>query len=153
TGDLLVVRSTNTGTANALTITDSTNLGLNTAPHVLETAADARVVVDGVTITSASNTLTTAIPGVTVNLAGAKPGTNVTLDVGADTAKLKDSIKTFVDAYNGVATFLKNQFSADPKTGQAGVLAGDALLRNVQDTISSAVSGGISGIPSTDLTT
>lgn len=152
-GDLLVVRSTNTGTANALTVTDTTNLDLDTAPHVLETAANATAVVDGVTVSSASNTLTTAIAGVTVTLVSAKIGTKLALTVGADTGKVTNSVKSFVDAYNAVASLLKSQFSADPKTGKAGVLAGDALLRRVQDTLASSVSSGVSGIPSTDLTT
>ena len=153
TGDLLVVRASNTGTANALAVTDTTNLHLAAPGNVLDTAANATAIVDGVTVTSATNALTTAIAGVTVNLLSAKPGTKVALDVTADTGKLKSAITSFVDAYNAVAGFLRDQFTADSKTGQAGILAGDALTRRVQETLSSGVSGGVAGIPSSDLTT
>src|SRR5439155_17043139 len=95
TGDLLVVRASNTGTANALAVTDTTNLHLAAPGNVLDTAANATAIVDGVTVTSATNALTTAIAGVTVNLLSAKPGTKVALDVTADTGKLKSAITSF----------------------------------------------------------
>ncbi len=152
-GDLLVVRSATTGVANALTIEDTTNLGLDDPTGVLDAAADATVVVDGVTIESATNVLTNAIQGVTLNLLGKEPGTTVTVSVAADTAKARDQIKRFVDAYGAVADVFRAQFSANPTTGRAGVLAGDALLRRVQDMLQTAVSGGVAGLPSDGLTT
>ena len=153
TGDLLVVGGSNTGTANALTITDTTNLGLTAQGHVLDTAKDAALKIDGISVSSASNTVTTAIPGVTLNLLAQTTSGPVTVNVAADTASIKTAIQGFVDAYNSVASFTSSQFTADATTGKAGVLAGDSLLRSVQEKLSSIVGGGVAGIPTSDLTT
>ena len=152
-GDLLVVRAASTGTANALTITDTTSLALAAPGNVLDVAANASLVVDGIQVTSATNTVTTAVSGVTLQLVSPDPGVTVDVTVANDTTRVKDGIKKFVDAYNAVAGALRSQFTADATTGYAGVLAGDSLLRRAQDMLQSAVSGGVAGLPPAVMTT
>jgi flagellar hook-associated protein 2 len=153
TGDLLVVRASATGTANALSITDTTNLGLTKPGNVIETAADASLVVDGIPVTSSSNTVSTAISGVTLNLLAGKPGTTLSLSVSPDTAAVKGKISDFVDAYNSVALKINEQFFADKTTGQAGPLAGDSLVRSIQSTLQTTISAGVGGLSSSGITT
>ena len=69
---LLSVRATETGTANALTITDSTNLDLDTNPAV-QTAANAQFNIDGIDITSSSNTITDSHPSARLATCSAMP--------------------------------------------------------------------------------
>ena len=64
----LVVRSEETGTDNALTVTDSTNLNLDVGANEINPAADAQLLIDGIAITSSSNKVTGAIAGVTLDL-------------------------------------------------------------------------------------
>ncbi len=69
TQSMLIVRSTATGTANDLAITDSTSLHLADAGNVLQNAQDAQIHADGIEINSSTNNISDAIPGVVLHLA------------------------------------------------------------------------------------
>ncbi|NVO05048.1 MAG: flagellar filament capping protein FliD [Rhodoferax sp.] len=100
-------------------------------------AADARVKIDGIEITSATNTITGAVAGVTLNLlATTSSAASVTVDT--DKPGIKTKIQAFQDAYNKVYADLKTQtaYNAASKTG--GPLLGDntalgmmSMLRNL----------------------
>lgn len=90
-------------------------------------AQNAVFTVNGIQITKATNAVTDAIPGVTLNLS--KVGTS-NLTVARDTAAVSKAASGFVDAYNALAGKLKS-FSAYGSS--AGVLAGDGTLRMMQD--------------------
>lgn len=98
-------------------------------------AADAEFAIDGLTLFSASNSISNAIPDVTLNLVKAERGTNLTVTVGQDTAGVKGSIKKFVDAYNALIT-TSNQLTGVTSAGEGkppvvGGLVGDASVRNL----------------------
>ena len=62
---------------------------------------NANLTVDGVPVSSASNTVTGALRGVTINLLGTTPtGTPVNLAVGSDTTTIGNAITQFVTDYN-----------------------------------------------------
>lgn len=102
-----------------------------------QAASRAHIKVDTTDIYADSNTLTEAIPGVTLNLlqeqetAGDTTSINVSLDTGA----IKSTIKAFASGYNGVISFISGQ-SAIGET-DAGILAGDSgintIKRHLQD--------------------
>jgi len=94
--------------------------------------------VDGLTLSSASNTVTGALPGITLNLLSGSPGTQVSLNVAPNTSQAATAINQFVTDYNSVITALNNQF-ADSGSGQ-GVLATDATVRNLQSELLGALS-------------
>ncbi|HNX19985.1 MAG TPA: flagellar filament capping protein FliD, partial [Acidobacteriota bacterium] len=108
TNQLLVVKSTATGAANALTISDTTNLGLADSANNLQDAADAVVWVDGIRVTSATNSVSGAMAGVTLNLS-ATTDAEVTLHVADDVAGTKQSLQDLVDAYNSVNDLFQSQ--------------------------------------------
>jgi flagellar hook-associated protein 2 len=95
--------------------------------------------VDNIPISSASNTVTGAIQGVTLNLASANPNGTISLNVTPDTTQAGTAISQFVSAYNTVVGDLNAQFAVSPTTGSAGVLASDGTLSLVQDQLLSAV--------------
>jgi len=75
-----------------------------------QTAQQATVNVDGITIVSDNNTLTGAIPGVTLTLL--KPnavGETTHLGVDVDTEGIKGKIDAFVSAYNDIISFISDQ--------------------------------------------
>ena len=75
-----------------------------------QTAQQATVNVDGITIVSDNNTLTGAIPGVTLTLL--KPnvvGETTHLGVDVDTEGIKGKIDAFVTAYNDIISFISDQ--------------------------------------------
>lgn len=111
----------------------------NNTLESIETAQNARIKIDGVTISRASNTITDAIDGVTLNLL--KPGEDrMTLRIAGDTAAAKSAIEEFVKAYNDVTTTLRTLTNYDPEGEQASVLTGDATARGIQTQLRTALS-------------
>lgn len=147
-GYRLVLSGADTGAENALRISvsgdgdgnDTDDAGLSRLAFSLETgsttagketlaAQDAEVVVDGLTVTNASNTLTEVVQGVTLTLK--KPGEATSLDVTEDTATATGAVKAFVDAYNKLAETTQSLTSYNTETREKGALLGDAAVRSV----------------------
>ena len=94
---------------------------------------------DGVPISSASNTIANTVAGLTLNLVGAAPNTQVQIAVSPDTTKVTQAVKDFVTAYNTIIQDLSSQFTYNTSTNSAGPLAADAGARMVQTELLSAV--------------
>ena len=149
-GDRLALVSQSTGSAGDLTITsDVAGLNFNKVA-----GKNAVLTVDGVPISSASNTISGVLTGVTLNLTAAAPGTAVQLSVGPDAAQAQQAVNDFVSAYNVVVSAINQQYAVDPTSNKAGPLASDNTLRALQATILSDVTysvkdnNGISGLAS-----
>jgi flagellar hook-associated protein 2 len=99
--------------------------------------ANAALTVDGIAISSASNTVTGALPGVTLNLLNASPGTNISLAIAPDSNAASTAINQFVTDYNKALSDVNAQFT-DTGSGE-GVLATDSIVRSLQSTLESAV--------------
>ncbi|UCF67830.1 MAG: flagellar filament capping protein FliD [Acidobacteriota bacterium] len=151
TSDILIVRAENTGADNSLTITDTTNLNLTDPANELQAAQDAELTVDGVDITSASNTVGGAIKGVTLTLMETTIGA-VTLTIGEDVDGAKQALRDFVEAYNEVSEYFDRQFGT-AEFQRASGLAGNTLVRNVQRQIQGLLTGRVTGIPEGNIDT
>lgn len=118
--------------------------GLATA-SLVETrpAQDAELVVNGITTTSSSNTVTDAIDGLTLTLA--KAGT-ATVTVAQNTGTITTAVNAFVKAYNDVINGIKQMTAYDAANKKASVLTGDSTARSIQSQLSSLVSTSVSGI-------
>jgi len=141
-GARLALYSQPTGTPGALSVT-SNDTGLNFNAPVGGT--NAALTVDGVPISSATNTLTGVISGVTLNLASADSGTPVQVTVGPDTAQATTAINNFVNAYNAMVNNLNTQFTVNPATNNEGPLGGDSFLRSLQSSLLNDVTYSITG--------
>jgi flagellar hook-associated protein 2 len=141
-GARLALTSQLTGTPGALSITNN-NTGLTFNPPAGGT--NASLTIDGVPFSSASNTLTGAIAGVTLNLASAAPATQVQLTVGPDTVQATNAINSFVTAYNAVISGINAQFTVDPTTNTEGPLGGDSALRTLQSSLLQDATYSITG--------
>lgn len=64
------------------------------------TAQNATMMIDGISISKPSNTISDALGGVTFNLLKAAPGTTTTLTVARDHSKVQTGVEAFVKAYN-----------------------------------------------------
>jgi flagellar hook-associated protein 2 len=109
--------------------------------------ADASLTVDGVPIDSASNTVTGAINGVTLNLLGATSGNTINLTVASDTSSVSTAINQFVTDYNSAMGLLNTQFSMTSSTDSSGnttsaqgVLASDPTIVALQNALEQAAS-------------
>lgn len=143
---ILVVKSKETGTDHALTITDTTNLNLDEGSNVLQAAQDALLEVDGISITSSSNQVTSAIAGVTLNLTKETTGP-VTIAVENDIEGTKEEIQNLVDSYNKINEFFQQHYGSAASEGSSAI-ASSSSLRNVQSRIQSLLTGSITGIAS-----
>ena len=128
-GARLAIVANSSGSASNFTIGGSPSFGF-TQPV---TGTNASLTVDGVPISSASNTVSGALPGVTLNLLGASTGTPVTLNVQADTSSASTAINQFVTDYNKVMSDINAQFD-DTSSGQ-GPLAQDSNIINLQNAV------------------
>ena len=95
-------------------------------------AADASLTVDGIPVSSASNTVTGVLSGITLNLTGNTAGNQVTLNVGADTTQINSVVSQFVTDYNSALSLVSSQFTYSSTTGSQGVLGSDASMRTLQ---------------------
>ena len=128
------------------------NLGFHDHPsNQLTTAANAQLTIDGIAIERASNTVSDAITGVTLNLNAVASG--ISLQVVSDTSTLKTKLQDLVSVYNDMQialTELGNPDSDEEEVG--GALSNDlSLLRTVRDTMYDAISA-VSSTPSGGVT-
>ena len=141
-GARLALYSQSSGTPGALAITNNTTVLNFNAPVG---GTDASLTIDGVPFSSPTNTVSGAIPGVTLNLASAAPGTQVQVTVGPDANQATTAINNFVNAYNAVIGNLNTQFTVDPTTNTEGPLGGDSSLRSLQSSLLNDVTYSITG--------
>ncbi len=105
----------------------------------LQQGRDAIIRVDGAEFTRSTNTITDAIPNVTLSLMSAEVGTTVDLSIDRDTDGASTAVKTLVDAYNAVRTFFDEQRQLDAP------LYGNSSLRSVVDSFSASLRTEIAG--------
>jgi len=141
-GSRLAIVSNTSGAPGDISISgDTVGLGFTKSANGL----NASLVVDGIPISSASNTVTGVISGVTLNLLSANPNVPVSLSVAPDATQAQSAINSFVSAYNSVVNDLNSQVAVDPSTGQQGPLGSDSSINLVQDQVLSAVAYAVSG--------
>lgn len=168
TGYRLTLSSTDTGESNKITVAAvgaPTGAGVSkllydpatvTAPSATQAgetakAQDAEVVIDGLKIKSASNTLSTAIQGVTLTLTKADKDKPQQITVASDSGGVKTALDGMVKAYNDLMGTVKSLTSFDMtgvKPGEPakrGPLNGDATVRAIQSQIRAAFSTPVEG--------
>jgi flagellar hook-associated protein 2 len=142
-GARLALVSNTSGTPGDLTISnDSSGLAFTEATG---SGQNASLTVDGIPISSSSNTVQGVIPGVTLSLVSAPQGNSVTLRVNPDVSKVTEAINSFVSNYNTLVQDINNQLTFNTSTGTAGTLLGDASLEVVQQTILQDAAYSLSG--------
>jgi flagellar hook-associated protein 2 len=158
-GARLAIVSTGSGAAKDFSIS---NVSLtNGSPFMDFTQAvqgkDASLTVDGVPISSATNTVSGALTGVTLNLKGYSTTTDATLTIAPNTSSMASAISSFVSDYNTLITGINGQFKYDSSTGTSGALSGDSTVRNLQSDMLNAMtytasSGAITSLRSLGIT-
>jgi flagellar hook-associated protein 2 len=118
----------------------STDAGGNTTGMAATKAQDAEVIINGITVKSGSNNISTAIDGITLNLAE-KTETDkpITLKLEADTSVASKAIQDFVTKYKTLQTTIKNLTSFDAKAATNQPLTGDGTTRSIQSALAGAL--------------
>ncbi|TAM90140.1 MAG: flagellar hook-associated protein 2 [Candidimonas sp.] len=139
----LMISPDQSGTAAAITnISVSGNSALSSLlsmPSMTQqTAADAQFSVNGVAITSSSNNVTSAIPGVTLGL-NAASGQPQTLTISQDTTAASQAITAYVNAYNSLQSTIASLTAFNTSTNTGSVLTGDSVARQLQSSLSTVM--------------
>jgi flagellar hook-associated protein 2 len=155
-GAYLLLSSSQTGAANTIQVTETdggnglaafTYGTANTGNYTQEAAArDAAFSVSGVNFTSPSNTVSSAMNGVTLTLLGVSPtsgtppvATPATLSIANDTTTISSNIQSFVTAYNTLQSTLVQLGGFDSSSDTAGPMMGDAGLEGIQSQVQQAL--------------
>lgn len=145
-GYRLLLSSENSGLANSMEIavtgdsdaSDTDNAGLSAlsfttgVQNMTETVAaqDSEFVVNGLTITNTSNTVSDALPGITLDLKAVTADAQ-TISINHDKENARSVIEGFVEAYNNTIKTLKGVSFYDAASERAGALQGDSLTRGL----------------------
>jgi flagellar hook-associated protein 2 len=168
-GSQLFVTANDTGITNSVRITatdddgnniddaglsklvfDPTTAGGNVS-NLIETtpASNAALKINGIDVSSASNAVSGAIDGITLNLIKTNVGTPIDVTVSQDTTAIKDKLTAFVKAYNDVRKAVKDLTAFDPVTNTSAPLNGDSAARAAQGRLrtilTSVIDGGTAG--------
>ncbi|WP_079415116.1 flagellar filament capping protein FliD [Thiomonas intermedia] len=161
TGYRLTLTGNNTGAANAFTVSTSgatgslANLSYSASASggmtESQTARNASVSINGLSVTSATNAVSGAIPGVSLNLLQASGST--TLTVANDTSAFVTSVQSFVTAFNTTMGTLNqltafNGGSTSSGASGSGPLIGNAGIQTLRTQLLNLISGqGIGTTP------
>jgi flagellar hook-associated protein 2 len=148
-GNQSLAITSNDGTT-PFTINEPSASGSTFAFTQATVGANADLTVDGVPISSASNTVTGAISGVTLTLLGAAPAVPVDLTVASNATQVATAINQFVTDYNAAIGLVNAQFTIGA-SGTEGVLGSDSTVSNLQSTMEQALN--YTATPATGTTT
>jgi flagellar hook-associated protein 2 len=136
----LTISARSTGEDSALTITQSGGDGglaalvyPGTGVNEIAAAQDARAFIDGVLVTSATNTISGAIEGIDLTLVAGSEGEATEVAIGYNRAAARATVDSFVQSYNALVDSLKKLTSYDAERRQGGPLFGDGGVRNLVD--------------------
>lgn len=150
----LVVTSTKTGTANAITKLDGTGGFAGVLPGLsgmtkVTTATDAEIRIGdkdtGLLLKSSSNTMDQAVPGLKLTLKTVADG--VTITTSQDTSSVKSKVKSLVDTFNAANSYYTSNSTYDAATKSVGALFNEYDLRTRLDKVERELKTSNSSLP------
>jgi flagellar hook-associated protein 2 len=168
TGDRLLLRSKDTGIATGFRVQSgdaslqglvfdpqsSPATGMAAAGIPVQYGQDAKARINGLAVTSASNTLTDNIPGVTIKLlattttgygGGSEVKSPLTLAISEDVTPAVKNVNDFVTAYNTLNKTLSDLTKYDAATKTAGLFQGDSSVVGLQNVLRSMLGSTSTG--------
>jgi flagellar hook-associated protein 2 len=145
TGLRLSLVSNNSGAASQITLTPSltdTTTATKIGFTVGQIGQDAVLNVDGLGTTSASNTVTDAIPGVTFQLLSTAASTPVQIQITNDNSSIETAVQQMVTDYNSVINAMKTQ-EGNTSAGAAEPLYGSPTISLIQEQLASSLFSGV----------
>ena len=157
-GYRLVIQSNTTGAENAISISvDDTgdsnstdNAGLSqlafneSAANILQTGsgADAAIKINGLDVTSPSNTVSGAVEGVSFTLKKITSSA-ATVAVTKDTAKATAGMNGLINGFNQLNAELNSLTAYNAAASRSSVLTGDATLRNLASNVRASLNAAV----------
>ena len=144
-----LVFSSTTLNSNVTDLVVSASNGSTSPPSGFDfnqAATSASAVVDGISVISESNTLTTAAAGLSIELLKPPPAggsVSTTIQVTDNTAKVKDALKKFATALTDLRTSIANLTKPGSQGAKAGPLAGNSGVLALSTAINAAYFSGV----------
>ncbi|OOC09934.1 flagellar filament capping protein FliD [Thioalkalivibrio halophilus] len=137
-GPRLTMTAERTGAENTISVTVDGDADLQRLENQTEMvqAQDAEAVINGMAITSSSNTLEETIEGLSIDLE-AEGSTRVS--ISEDRGALRNQLESFVEAYNTMIGEVRELTSYDVEEDEASVLTGDSTVRSARSRLSNAL--------------
>lgn len=148
----LTLSSNATGLSNTMQISVAGDAALsnllnydpNGVMNMTQTAAaqNATLIVDGVTVSKASNTISDAIDGVTLTLLKPTSGPE-SIETKRDTAAFQTAAENFAKTYSDLNKTITDLTAYNTSTRKAAVLQGDSVIRGIQTQIRSILGSSV----------
>ncbi len=131
---------------------DSAQQAFNAYQGMIQVQAgqDSEVLLDGIAkLSSNNNVIEDAIEGVNLTLKGKTDPSKSSseIDVEYDRDGVRKNIEQFVNAYNQFYQVAQSLGGVDPKTGAAGPLAGDSVVRSAESRLKTVFTSAIEPAP------
>ncbi|MDD2905980.1 MAG: flagellar filament capping protein FliD [Sulfurimonas sp.] len=151
----LIVSSKETGTDQALTLTDTggklsatlfaaydetTN---PTGYQKVQDASNASFKYNGILVSRSTNNFDDLIQGANISLI--KAGDISNIGITMDKTPIVDEVKLFVESYNSLISNLKDMTIADLNTGTEGVFSNDSFIKSISREVTALLSTTING--------
>ena len=159
-GERLLLRGKNTGEESGFRLsvfeggdtdpqsaqnTDATGLSrLVNGSSITQSAQNARATVNGIAVTSATNTFANTVSGVTFK-AEQVTTSPIDITVTKDNSAVQKNIDDFVSAYNAINQLLQDATKYDNATKSGGVLQGDSTAITLQNSLRNALQSVTTG--------
>lgn len=159
-GERLLLRSKTTGEAAGFRLstmeggdTDITSPGntdasglsrLVNGSTVTQTAADAKATVNGIAVSSGTNTFANTVSGVSFTAVQVTTAP-IEVSVSKDTSAVTTNINAFVSAYNAINQLINEATKFDSASGKGALLQGDSTTIALQSMLRSAVQSVTTG--------
>ncbi len=127
--DSSVTQPTGGTSLSALSFDPTATASASATMTSTQSAQDAQLTVDGVSVSRSTNSFSDVVPGVQINLVAA--GTT-SLSSSPATAAITSSINDFVSAYNSLLSELNTATAAATSSADAGPLRGNPAIRALQ---------------------
>ncbi len=147
-GERLLLRGKNTGEEAGFRLSVTDGDGNNTdaaglsrlvaGSSVTQYAANAQATVNGIAVSSATNTFANTVSGVTFN-ALAVTAAPVEISVAKDSSAVQKNIENFVSAYNAINDLINEATSYDAATKKGSLLQGDSTAITLQSSLRAAL--------------
>ena len=160
-GYRLLLNSEQSGADNSLEITvddtgdnddlDASGLSAlafnSSATNIEQTVAaqDAILSINGLNITSSTNSANDVIDGVNIELKGLTGASPITLSVSEDRASVKKAVTDFINGYNNFIQTANTLTAYDPDSGNAGALQGDFSARSIVAQLRQVMTSAVEG--------
>jgi flagellar hook-associated protein 2 len=143
-GTRLIITAAHSGTGHTMIFNDGVGLGFD---EDLQAAEDAQFSVNSIDFVRSSNeNITNVIYGVTLGLASDAEGETAILDIEKDASEAMSLVKSFVEKFNDVQSYLTQNTSVTESNGTytRGILASDSIFSDLRTRLFSTFISNVS---------